>query len=52
MTPCHVCAKMIINSGIIRVVSEKDYQASADSKELFKQAGIKLEIVDKEVEKY
>jgi len=52
MTPCHVCAKMIINSGIIRVVAEKDYQASADSKELFKQAGIKLEIVDKEVEKY
>lgn len=28
MTPCHVCAKMIINAGIKRVVCERDYQAS------------------------
>jgi dCMP deaminase len=52
MTPCNVCAKMIINSGIKRVVTEKDYQASEDSKKMFKEAGIKLEILNKEVEKY
>lgn len=52
MTPCYVCAKMIINSGIIRVVSEKDYHASSDSKEIFKQARIKLDILNKEMEQY
>ena len=52
MTPCGVCAKMIINSGIKRVVSEKDYHAGRESKELFKKAGVQLEILDKEVESY
>ena len=52
MTPCYTCAKMIINSGIKRVVAQKDYHASEDSKRVFKQAGIILEILDKETETY
>ena len=52
MTPCHVCAKMIINAGIKRVVCEKMYQVSRLSTEMFKQGGIKLEILSNEVEKY
>jgi dCMP deaminase len=52
MTPCSTCAKMIINSGIKRVVAEKDYHASKDTKEMFKQAGIELEILNPEVERY
>ncbi len=52
MTPCSTCAKMIINSGIKKVVAEKDYHASKDTKEMFKQARIKLEILNPEVEKY
>ncbi len=52
MTPCSTCAKMIINTGIKRVVAEKDYHASADSKEMFKQAGIRLEILNEEIEQY
>lgn len=52
MTPCYVCAKMIINSGIVRVVCEKDYHASEDSKGVFKQAGIQLEILNNEIESY
>lgn len=52
MTPCSVCAKMIINSGIKDVVSEKDYHKSAESKEMFRQAGIKLKILNPEVETY
>ncbi len=52
MTPCYTCAKMIINAGIIRVVCEKDYHASQNTKEVFKQAGIKLDIINNEIEKY
>lgn len=52
MTPCYVCAKLIITSGIKRVVATKDYHASKDSKEIFSKAGVALEILDPEVEKY
>lgn len=51
MTPCSTCAKMIINSGIKKVVAEKDYHAAGDSKELLQKAGTSLEILG-EIEKY
>jgi len=50
MEPCPVCAKMIINSGIIRVVCEKRYQSGAQS--LMEQAGVKVDVLNEEVEKY
>ncbi len=52
MTPCYVCAKMIINSGLKRVVAEKDYHAGDDTKRIFKEAGIKFDIINKIVEEY
>ncbi len=52
MTPCYVCAKMIINAGIKRVVCNKDYQKGERSKEIFKEAGVKYELVHDEVETY
>ncbi len=52
MTPCFTCAKMIINSGIKRVVCEKKYHAGKDSEELFKKAGVELKILKDEVQKY
>jgi len=52
MTPCRTCAMLIINCGIVRVVCEKKYHAGAESEELFKQAGIKLEFVNNEILKY
>lgn len=52
MTPCYTCAKLMINAGIVRIVCERDYHASADSKKIFKQAGLKLEILNDEVMKY
>ena len=52
MTPCRTCAMMIINAGIKRVVCEKRYHADSDTIELFKQAGVELEIKNNEVEKY
>jgi len=52
MTPCPICAKMIINSGIKRVVCEKRYHQGKETEDLFKQAGIQLEILNDEVQKY
>ncbi|MCK4859513.1 MAG: cytidine/deoxycytidylate deaminase family protein [Candidatus Omnitrophica bacterium] len=52
MTPCYACAKMLVNAGLVRVVAEQDYHASARTKKLFQQAGIKLEILDKSIKKY
>lgn len=50
MEPCPVCAKLIINSGIIRVVCEKRYQSGAQS--LLEQAGVKVDVLNEEVEQY
>ncbi|MFC1666169.1 cytidine/deoxycytidylate deaminase family protein [Nanoarchaeota archaeon] len=52
MTPCRVCAMLIINSGIKRVVCEKKYHAGIESEEMFKQAGIELEFFNQEIEQY
>jgi len=52
MTPCTVCAKMIINSGIKRVVSQKRYHAGAESEALFKEAGIVYGVLEDSIEKY
>ncbi|MCQ2264664.1 MAG: cytidine/deoxycytidylate deaminase family protein [Bacteroidales bacterium] len=52
MTPCRVCAMLIINCGIERVVCEKKYHAGAESEEMFKIAGVKLEFFSEEVIKY
>ena len=52
MLPCYICAKMIINAGIKRVVALKDYHATKRSKEIFSDAGIELVIINNEVESY
>ncbi|HEU0085620.1 MAG TPA: cytidine/deoxycytidylate deaminase family protein [Candidatus Paceibacterota bacterium] len=52
MTPCYSCAKGIISAGIKRVVTMKDYHAGTRSKEIFKEAGVELEIINGEFEKY
>ncbi len=52
MVPCYTCAKIIINSGIKRVVVEKDYQASKDTQNIFKKTGVELIILNNEVERY
>lgn len=52
MTPCYKCAQSIINAGIIRVVCFQDYHAGTRSKEIFKQAGVKYELLHEEVMTY
>ena len=52
MTPCYTCAKLIINAGIVRVVVEYEYHASARSKEIFKEAGVECVIINDEPQPY
>lgn len=52
MVPCYACAKVLVNAGIKRFVAQKDYHVSIRSKEILKQAGVKLEIINAEIEKY
>lgn len=52
MTPCRVCAMLIINCGIKRVVCEKKYHAGVESEEMFKQAGIEIEFFEDDILKY
>ena len=52
MTPCYICAKMIINAGIERVICNKDYHKGMRSKEIFKEANIKYELMDESIEVY
>ncbi|MEM3153986.1 MAG: cytidine/deoxycytidylate deaminase family protein [Candidatus Woesearchaeota archaeon] len=52
MEPCYKCAQMIVNSGITRVVCMKKYHGAAYTREIFKDAKVKLEVVQDEIEKY
>lgn len=52
MTPCRICAMLIISCGITRVVCEKKYHAGAESEAMFKEVGIKLEYFEDEVLNY
>lgn len=52
MTPCRVCAMLLINCGIKRIVCERKYHAGAESEAMFKKVGIALEYVHEEVQEY
>ena len=40
LSPCLICAKMIINAGIREVVYETEYQFSAQTRDLLQEAGV------------
>jgi dCMP deaminase len=52
MTPCRVCAMLIINCGITRVVCQRKYQAGGESEEMFKKVGIQLDFIHDEIQEY
>ena len=52
MTPCRACAMMIINCGIVRVICERKYHDGAESETMFGRAGVAVEYVQDEVERY
>ena len=52
MEPCRVCAMLIISCGITKVVAQKQYHAAQETRDMFKQAGIELVVVEQETESY
>ena len=52
MVPCYSCAKTLINAGIKKVVALKDYHRGQRSKEVFAAAGVKLQLLNNDVEDY
>ncbi len=52
MTPCRVCAMLIINCGIKRVVCERKYHVGEESEQMFADAGVELNYFSDEVVKY
>lgn len=52
MTPCRVCAMLIINCGIKKVVCAKRYHADEETRKMFKQSGIELDIKSEETVTY
>ncbi len=52
MEPCRVCAMLIISSGIKKVVAKKRYHAAQESRDMFKDAGVDLVVIDNEIETY
>ena len=52
MEPCYICAKMIINTGIKRVVCDMRYHRSEETRRIFKQAGIPITVLKDEMLTY
>ncbi|MFA5926924.1 MAG: cytidine/deoxycytidylate deaminase family protein [Patescibacteria group bacterium] len=52
LEPCPVCAKMMVNAGIKRVVCQNRYHNAQESRRVFAQCGVNLEVLNDEVMKY
>ena len=52
LEPCYICAKMMINAGIIRVVCLRKYHAAQDSRDIFKKASIDISYIEDGQENY
>lgn len=52
MTPCRVCAMLIINCGIKRIVCERKYHDGGESEAMFQTVGIQLEYKYDEEQRY
>ena len=52
MTPCRVCAMLIINCGIRRVVCERKYHAGRESELMFGEAGVEISYKYDEIQEY
>jgi len=52
MEPCHSCAKSILAAGIKRIVCEKRYHGASMTRDMFKLAGVTMEVIKDELETY
>jgi dCMP deaminase len=50
--PCLNCAKLLINAGVKRIVCEKKYQDGGIGYDFLKQAGVEVNFLTDEIEKY
>ncbi|MFW0837911.1 MAG: deoxycytidylate deaminase [Candidatus Komeilibacteria bacterium] len=46
MEPCAVCARLIIAAGIKRVVCQHKYHTAGYTRDLFKEAGVRLDVLN------
>lgn len=52
MTPCPVCARMLVNSGVKKVICQRKYHDSAESERLLKKCGVEIVYLSEDVQKY
>jgi len=52
LEPCPVCAKLLVNAGIKKVVCEKRYHAAQETRKIFDMANVKLIALNEDVEDY
>ncbi len=52
LEPCPVCAKILVNSGIKKVICEKRYHAAQESRKIFEMAGVEVVAIKEEVDEY
>jgi len=52
MAPCYNCAKMLINTGIKRIVAERHYHQGQEAVDLLKRGGIIFNVLNEEIEEY
>lgn len=52
MTPCRVCAMLLINAGIKRVVCESRYHDGKESEDMFEKAKVTLVYKNKKKQQY
>lgn len=52
MTPCYVCAKLMVNSGVIKIIALKDYHQGSKTKKLFQESGVIFQLLNSEIEDY
>lgn len=52
LEPCDVCARLLITAGIKRVVCEGSYHGAKRTRDILKQGGVKVEILNDKLIKY
>ena len=52
MTPCYTCAKMIINTGIKRIVCAQDHHGGERTKQIFQEAGLDFVLLSPDMIQY
>lgn len=52
MTPCRICAMLLVNCGVSKIYCERKYHTGKESEQIFKKAGIKITYKYNELQEY